>query len=692
MNKKIISFLLTFIMLFNTVVTALAADTPDKIKEPEVIEPLIIPTKLEENMKTAISKVYGTENTDTIYTHVLKIIEKAQKERGANLINDDRNRPSDWYKDEVIYMFYADQFGVNEKGEPATFKNNIKMLPYLKNLGVTTIYILPFADSPMGDSGFDVRDPRNVRSDLGGLTEFKEFLTEARKQGFKIKADLVLNHLSDQHQWFQDALKGDLSKINYFVVREEMPEFKKYTDDKLGMVVEYKEPDGKISKRRLIFPEITDNHYRKVTINNKDYYFYHTFYPFQLDINWKNPEVLYYSLENIAYWANLGIDIFRMDAIPYLIKENGTNAENLEETHEIIKLLSSFLQVVAPRSVIQAEACQSPKKILPYFGEEKKINHLIKDEVKEINRTDEVQIAYHFPYMPAIWASLVSGDSKYFWKAHKQTPKIPESASWAIFLRVHDELTLEMVNKETRKLIYEDLEPKGAEFRKGFGVSGRMANFLDNNPDRIGMAFSILLSLPGVPIIYYGDEIGIQNNFRNARRLAWLKERHEKLKEKQTKGQNKVEVLSYFDSRDINRGAVPEQTYYDALKNDNSFDNQVYRRVRQLIRIRKANPIMARGDFEQVKTNRPEIFAYTRKLGDEQILVINNLSDKRVTAKVNIPVTNWWKKDNKVYLVDLLRNRKRLVQISVLNKQMMVRMKPYDSAWIKIQNLEPSKK
>ena len=240
----------------------------------------IIPEKLEKEMKLSISKIYGPERVDEIYSNILKIAKKAKEQRSASLKKEDENRASDWYKDEVIYMFYADQFGVQQNGKSNTFKDTIKMLDYLKGLGVTTLYILPFADSPMGDAGFDVRNPRNVRSDLGGMFEFQQFATAARQKGFKLKADLVLNHFSDQHQWFQDILKGDTSKINYFVVREEMPEYTKYKDEKLGVVIEYKEPSGKISKRRLIFPEQTDNNYRKVTVKGKDYYFYHTFYPF----------------------------------------------------------------------------------------------------------------------------------------------------------------------------------------------------------------------------------------------------------------------------------------------------------------------------------------------------------------------------------------------------------------------------
>ena len=361
--KKLIASILTFLFVFNftPAVYAITPAVASQISKAE--ETQIIPTKLEKEIKTSLAKVYGSDNVDIIYSNILKIAKETKEKRPSNLVAEDLSRPSDWYKDEVIYMFYANHFGVKNPDQNNTFKDDIHMLDYLKNLGVTTIYILPFVDSPMEDAGFDIRNPRGIRQDLGGMFEFQKFISAAKQKGFKIKADLVLNHFSDQHEWFQQALKGDTSKLDYFVVREQMPEYTRYKDEKLGWVAEYKEPNGKISKRRIIFPEITENNYRKVTIKNKDYYFYHTFYPFQLDINWKNPEVLYYNLETIAFWANQGVDIFRMDAIPYLIKEDGTNAENLEETHRIIKILSAFIQAVAPRSVIQAEACQMPNKI-----------------------------------------------------------------------------------------------------------------------------------------------------------------------------------------------------------------------------------------------------------------------------------------------------------------------------------------
>ena len=363
--------------------------------------------------------------------------------------------------------------------------------------------------------------------------------------------------------------------------------------------------------------------------------------------------------------------------IPYFIKEEGTTAENLPKTHQIIQLLSAFLQTVAPRSVIQAEACQQPKQILPYFGTEKTVDHEILGQKKPIVRTDEVQIAYHFPYMPAIWASLVTADNSYFWKAYKQTPKIPDSASWAIFLRVHDELTLEMVNEKTRELLFDGLAPKGAAFRKGYGVSGRLANFLDNDPDRIGMAFSILLSLKGVPIIYYGDEIGAQNNFANAKKSAKIREQKQKSNPK-----NKVKMLSYFDSRDINRGPIKKKTLYDAAKPGNSNNHKVYERVQKLIKVRKQYPVMSRGDFTEIKTDSPEIFAYVRAYGNDRVVVINNLSNDRVRAVINFTNDDFGKKTKDVYMKDLLSDK--MIRTRVQNKKLSVRLRPYDALWLKL--------
>ncbi len=676
MSKKILSFLTISALLFgNIFCTAYATN---ELSSSQTTKSIFY-VNLETELKNAITQIYGEVYAPQIYEKVLNIAQKAIEERPTELKKEDLSRADDWYKDEIIYMFYVDQFGVVSSEKPNQFKDTATMFDYLKDLGVTTLYLLPFADSPMSDAGFDVKNPQNIRKDLGGTAQFKDFIKEAKGNGFKIKSDLVLNHFSDQHEWFQQLLAGDLAKLNYFIVRNEMPMYKKYVDPQIGTIVEYQEADGRISKRRLIFPEITENHWREVNIKGANYYFYHTFYPFQLDINWQNPEVLYYCLETINYWTNLGIDIFRLDAIPYLSKEVGTTAENLPKTHAIIKLLSNYIQMTAPKTVIQAEACQWPNDILPYFGKDKRIKLVVDGQEKIIKRTDEFQIAYHFPYMPAIWASLITEDKNYFIDAYKNTPQIPQSSTWGVFLRVHDELSLEMVNKETREIVYNALIKKGAEFRKGLGVSGRMANFLDNNPDRIEMAFSILLSMPGIPIIYYGDEVGVRNNFENAKESA--KARFEKSK------LTKFKLTSYFDSRDINRGAVPAKLFYGSSKNYYEFNSRVYKKVKNLISLRKRLPSMSRGDFTLLKTKSPSNFAYIRSLEDETILVINNLSKEKLIAEITIPMNViFGAEDNKITSFKNLVNGDDVkVNISLKNRTMNLRIAPYGAVWLKLE-------
>lgn len=684
MSKKILTLIIVCLLatfgIQNSIYAQDVSQATDETIQSNTIEDKIISPKIEKELKLSISKVYGEDKTDEIYNRIVEIAKQAKEKRPEVLKQDDLNRASDWYKDEVIYMFYVDQFGTVTPERTNQFKDTIKMLPYLKDLGVTTLYMLPFADSPMEDAGFDVKNPQNVRQDLGGKTQFEEFIKEAKAQGFNIKADLVLNHFSDQHEWFKQAMNGDVSKLDYFVTREDLPEYTKYVDSKLGTVIEYKEPNGQISKRRLIFPENTENHYRKVTINGKDYYIYHTFYPFQLDINWKNPEVLYYNLGTLNYWANLGVDIFRLDAIPYLSKDSGTNAENQPATHEIIKILSLYLQSVAPRTVLQAEACQLPKDVIPYFGTEKKSEVIVDGKTRDFKRTDEVQIAYNFPYMPALWASFITEDSNYFKEAVKQTPGIPDSASWATFLRVHDELTLEMVTPEMRQLIYNALEPKGAPFRKGFGVAGRMANFLDEDHDHIEMAFSVLLSMPGIPIIYYGDEIGAKNNFENAKKSADLR------KKKQAK--SKIKLLSFFDSRDINRGLLTQQAFYDAKNSTKTYSGKIYHKVQKMIALRKSTPALSRGDLTILKTNYPHVFAYIRSYKGEKYLIVNNLSDKRLTAEVDLPANMLIKaiknNEHSVYLTNILTDEQYKLKPSIKDKKTRLLMYPYAEVWLKL--------
>ncbi len=635
---------------------------------------IFLDAKIQKELKSSILNVYGKENADEIYQNILLKIDKAKNLRSEELKKQDINRGSDWFKEEIIYMFYVDKFGVVKNNKNNTFQDTKQMLAYLKELGVTTLYLLPFLDSPMEDSGFDVKNPQDVRNELGGFNQFESFIKLAKSEGFKIKADLILNHLSDKHEWFKKLQEGDLKYLDYFIWTDKIPEYRKYNDEKLGTVIEYIEDDGKISKRRLIFPDNAQNHWRKITINNKDYYLYHTFYPFQLDINWQNPEVLYYMLDTTTKWANLGVDIFRMDAIPYLSKEKGTNGENQPKTHNIINILSNYIQLSAPSSVIQVEACQHPKDIIPYFGKTRDVQIETDNTKKNLSRTSEAQIAYNFPYMNGIWASLISENKKYFIDTYKETPDIPKNTTWGTFLRVHDELTLEMASPEVRNLIYGDLEPKGSGFRKGFGVSGRLANFLDNNPDRIELAYSILFSIPGIPIIYYGDEIGAQNNKDNAYKMAKKRANDNKLFKK---------FIFAFDSRDINRGAIPKKMFYGSQFGWYNFNSKVYDKVKNLITIRKKFPVFKDGSFEILKTNSDSNFSYIRKNKNQEILIINNLSKKKLIAEIPISTSTIFKHNRKITKIkNLINNDNIKVNVSLKNNTMHLRLAPYQTLWL----------
>ncbi|WP_048179142.1 alpha-amylase family glycosyl hydrolase [Methanosarcina siciliae] len=626
--------------------------------------------QLEKDLKSSLENFYGMSKADVMFANILEIIKKTRSSRPASLASNDVIRDSSWYKDEIVYMFYADQFGVKDRNTTNTFKCLIEMLPYLKDLGVTTVYIMPFMDSPMGDGGFDVKDPQNVRANLGGIDEFNQFMVQAREYGLKIQADLVLNHFSDQHKWFQGALNGDVSKLDYFIFCKELPAYSKRDDPQRGKVVDYTEDNGKVSSRRLMFPNTCEKHYRKINLHGMDYYLYHTFYPFQLDINWENPEVLYYVLETIAFWNNAGIDIFRLDAIPFFIKEKGTNAENLPKNHEIVKIISSFIQAIGPRSILLAEACQYPKDILPYFGKERTFNI---HESKKLTRTDEVQVAYNFPYMTAIWASLVTENNEHFWNAYEETPAIPNSATWTQFLRVHDELTLEMVDIRTRKIIYDAFVSKGAQFREGLGVCGRMANFLDNNPEKISLAFAILLSLPGIPVIYYGDEIGAQNDLKYGKEAANKREKILKEIDPDLK-------INSFDSRDINRGPILREEFYNSMKDGENLGNLIYKAVKNLIKVRKDTPVLRRGKLSRIESGKEEIFSYLMDSGDQQLIVVNNLSGEISEAKLTLSsdlAENIGKTED---MTNILNGEK--IKACLEYKELIISLRPYQALWL----------
>jgi maltose alpha-D-glucosyltransferase/alpha-amylase len=655
------------------------------------------PAPIRDSMIENLEMAYGSGNATAVYQRLLRLVQKVRSERPADLRHQDFERDADWFRSEVIYMFYAERFGVESPDKPNTFDDLIPMLDYLKALGVSTLYILPFLQSPMIDAGFDVSDYRQVREDLGGNAAFDRFLKAAKALGFKLKADLILNHVSDQHPWFRAAIAGDTEKLNYFVYRDTSPVFERTETEKEGQVAIYTEDDGQKSQRRLMFPDIAHSHYRCQTVQTpgnltaagSEKYFYHTFYPHQLDLNWLNPAVLEEAVEVMGYWANQGIDIFRLDAIPFFTKQNGGSGENLPTTHAVVKVLSACLQVMAPATVIQAEACQWPKDIRPYFGEDRQVAVDIPGEgLKKLARTDEVQIAYHFPWMPAIWASVVTGDPTPFWAATEETPLIPGSAAWAVFLRVHDELTLEMVDPKTRKLVYDTLVGKGETFRAGLGVSGRLADFLDNDPRRIIQIFSILLSIPGMPILYFGDEIGEQNN------VAFMKQAAQ---DREAAAGKEIDVKSFVDSRDLARAPITRKRFLQVAqtqaddksttKTQDTTPAKIFHSLQRLIRLRKEDDALVKGDFTQVKVSDPAILCYKRCLNgsDEEAmrLIVHNLSGEEKTVQLSLSTSSSALTKASSTLLDLMTQQPLDFLTMLPDGGLRLTLAPYQSLWLK---------
>jgi maltose alpha-D-glucosyltransferase/alpha-amylase len=528
----------------------------------------------------------------------------------------------DWYKDAVVYSLYVDLFNVD-------FPGLVEKLDYLQNLGINCIWLLPILDSPMKDGGFDIRRYDRVRRELLGLDEhasdetvqavFRNFLQEAKERNIRVIFDIAMNHVSDEHQWFKSAKSSvDNPFRNYFI---------------------WNDNDKKYNEARLLFKGMVNSNWEK----HEEQFFFHRFYPFQPDLNYRNPNVPLAMCRNFLYWLEQGVDGFRADAIPFLWKEDDTNCENLAKTHTIVRLFRAVLNYVKPETLLLAEACQPPHEVVKYFGNE-----------------DECHAGYHFPLMPQIFKALAQQDRNPVIEILKaeNTPEIPVSCQWFLFLRNHDELTLEMVSPEDRKIIHDYYcrDPKW-DFRVGEGVSSRLANLLEENPQRIGLAFSLMFTLPGTPIIYYGDEFGRVND----------KDFFEQMKK----------MTGYGDSRFFVRGKVNWLETESELSNPETYSARVYKIVNTQILARNKSKAFGRGKLQwvDIKNNKGEnedgILAYLRIFNNEKILIVNNLSDKEI--KISLP-------DNNFNLTDLL-GRKPLID----NEKFMTII-PYGFHWFSVKS------
>ena len=481
----------------------------------------------------------------------------------------------DWYKDAIVYALYVNLFNKD-------FNGLIDRLDYLSDLGVNCLWLLPILDSPMRDAGFDIRNYDRVRAELLGLEEgfekeeqekvFGNFLKEAHKRGIRVVFDIAINHCSDEHPWFVEARKSEDNPYrNHFI---------------------WSKDNSRYGDARILFKGIEESNWEKA---DDEWYYYHRFFSFQPDLNYRNPEVLFEMSRNLLYWQSLGVDGFRADAIPYLWKEEGTDCENLENTHVVVKFFRAILDYVTPGTLLLAEACQQPAEVVKYLGD-----------------GDECHAAYHFPLMPMIYKSIAAADNEpvKHTLSPEVTPELPANGQWFSFLRVHDELSLELVyvSEEDRKYIHENYchQPQW-NFRVGEGISARLSELMLRDVNKIGLAYSLMLTLTGTPVVYYGDEFGKLND--------------------EDYYTEQIKLTGKDDTRFLVRGRVDWEELEGILKDDDNFHTKVFAMISAMLEARKSSSVFGRGTTNFMDSQK-ELLIYTRETEKEKVLVINNLSDK----------------------------------------------------------------
>ena len=492
------------------------------------------------------------------------------------------------------------------------------------------MWLLPIFPSPLLDDGYDVADFRGIHPDYGTLQDFKDLVREAHKRNIRLISDLVLNHTSSAHPWFQDARKSKTSKYRDYYV--------------------WSDTNEKYPGARIIFLDTETSNW--AWDEEAGQYYWHRFYSFQPDLNYDNPAVQQEMLDTMAFWLDLGIDGFRVDAIPYLFERPRTNCENLPETHAYLKRVRKSFDQHDSAGVLLSEANQWPKQVREYFG-----------------AGDEMHMAFHFPLMPRIFMSLRRQSSNPIRSILKRTPPIPENAQWCTFLRNHDELTLEMVTETERQWMWREYAPE-PRMRLNLGIRRRLAPLLDNNFDKIVLANSLLFTLPGSPIIYYGDEIGMGDNI-------WLNDRdgvRTPMQWDNTKNAGFSNAASLYSP-------VIEDAPYSPLQVNVADQKQdlasMYYKVKNMIAVRKVHRAFGWGDFAWAEVNkRRYIAAYYRSYQGEKLLILNNLTSKAQDAEVKLAGED-------IYFPppDLLTGR---ATGKIVEKTLQLTLPPHGFSWLKI--------
>jgi maltose alpha-D-glucosyltransferase/alpha-amylase len=506
----------------------------------------------------------------------------------AGLIADDPL----WYKDAVIYQLNVKSFFDSNDDGIGDFAGLTSKLGYIRDLGVNTIWLMPFYPSPLRDDGYDIADYTSIHPQFGTLDDFRAMLREAHRLGLKVVTELIINHTSDQHPWFQAARHAPPGS----------PERDFYV---------WSDTDQKYLDTRIIFLDTESSNWTFDPVAKA--YYWHRFFSHQPDLNFDNPRVLEAVLQIMRFWLDMGVDGFRLDAIPYLIEREGTNNENLRETHEVIKKLRAAIDANYKNRFLLAEANQWPEDVREYFGD-----------------GDECHMAYHFPLMPRIYMSIAQEDRYPITEIMQQTPDIPDTCQWAIFLRNHDELTLEMVTSRERDYMY-NTYASDVRARINLGIRRRLSPLMENDQDRIKLMNSLLLSMPGSPILYYGDEIGMGDNVfigdRNGVRtpMQWSPDRN-----------------AGFSRADPQRLYLPP--IMDAIYGYASTNVEAQIRdpssllswTKRMLAVRKTSQAFGRGLRRFLKPGNRKILAYLREYGDDAILCVANLSRSAQPVELNL--------------------------------------------------------
>ena len=497
-----------------------------------------------------------------------------------------------WYKDAVIYQLHVQAYFDSNDDGIGDFKGLVHKLDYLKSLGVNTLWLLPFYPSPLKDGGYDISDYTGIHSSYGTLADFKKFIREAHKRELKVITELVLNHTSSQHKWFQRAREAKAgSTYRNFYVWNDSPE--KYSD------------------ARIIFQDFESSNWSWDPVAKS--YYWHRFYSHQPDLNFENPSVHKAVFKILDFWFGIGVDGLRLDAVPYLYEREGTNCENLPETHEFLKILRNYIDERWENRMLLAEANQWPEDSSAYFG-----------------NGDECHMAFNFPLMPRLYMSMKMEDCFPIIDIMEQMPEIPDNCQWAIFLRNHDELTLEMVTDEERDYMYKSVTSDPRQ-RINLGIRRRLAPLLDNDSRKIEIMNMLLFSLPGTPIIYYGDEIGMGDNH-------YLGDR-DGVRTPMQWSSNKNAGFSESDPQRLFLPVIINYEYhYEGLNVDNQERNQssLLWWMRRVIAKRKQYRAFSRGSIRFLNTGNPRVLAFIREYLDEKILVLMNLSRYSQIAHIEL--------------------------------------------------------